>query len=83
MFRKDYFRHREMDREKRHWIAEHVCGYLDGRCAERIAEAIWLNKKGIARYTGFNYYMALAFLCDPRILLKHLSISKNDKQSRD
>lgn len=37
---KTYLRHPEMHREKRHWIAEYVCGYLDGRCGERMAEAI-------------------------------------------
>ncbi len=35
-----YLAHPELHREKRRWIAEYVCGYLDGRCGERMAEAI-------------------------------------------
>ena len=37
---KTYLAHPELHREKRRWIAEYVCGYLDGRCGERMAEAI-------------------------------------------
>ena len=29
-----------LHRERRRWIAEYVCGYLDGRCGERMAEAV-------------------------------------------
>jgi CDP-glycerol glycerophosphotransferase (TagB/SpsB family) len=29
-----------LHREKRRWIAEYVCQYLDGRCGERMAEAV-------------------------------------------
>lgn len=38
---KTYLRHPELHQEKRRWIAQYVCGYLDGRCGERMAEAIW------------------------------------------
>lgn len=32
--------HPEMHREKRRWITEFVCGYVDGRCGERMARAV-------------------------------------------
>jgi CDP-glycerol glycerophosphotransferase (TagB/SpsB family) len=35
-----YLAHPELHREKRRWIAEYVCGYVDGRCGERLAEAV-------------------------------------------
>jgi hypothetical protein len=35
-----YLAHPELHRERRRWIAEYVCGYTDGRCGERLAEAI-------------------------------------------
>lgn len=37
---KTYLRHPELHRNERRWIAEYVCGYLDGRCGERMAEAV-------------------------------------------
>ena len=37
---KAYLDHPELHRKKRRWIAEYVCGYVDGRCGERMAEAI-------------------------------------------
>lgn len=37
---KTYLRHPELHRKERRWIAEYVCGYLDGRCGERMAEAV-------------------------------------------
>lgn len=37
---KEYLKNPELHREKRRWIAEYVCGYLDGKCGERMAEAI-------------------------------------------
>lgn len=37
---KTYLVRPELHRDKRRWIAEYVCGYLDGRCGERMAEAI-------------------------------------------
>jgi len=37
---REYLRHPELHRERRRWMAEYVCGYLDGRCGERTAEAI-------------------------------------------
>ncbi len=37
---KIYLCHPELHQEKRRWIAEYVCGYLDGRCGERMGEAI-------------------------------------------
>jgi hypothetical protein len=37
---KTYLAHPELHRAKRRWIAEYVCGYLEGRCGERMAEAI-------------------------------------------
>jgi CDP-glycerol glycerophosphotransferase (TagB/SpsB family) len=35
-----YLKHPELHREKRRWIAEYVCGYVDGHCGERMAHAI-------------------------------------------
>jgi hypothetical protein len=35
-----YLAHPELHREKRRWIAEYVCQYLDGRSGERMAEAV-------------------------------------------
>jgi len=35
-----YLAHPELHREKRRWIAEYVCQYLDGRCGDRMAQAI-------------------------------------------
>jgi hypothetical protein len=37
---KTYLVHPELHKEKRHWIANYVCEYLDGKCGERMAEAI-------------------------------------------
>jgi hypothetical protein len=37
---KTYLKHPELHREKRRWIAEYVCGYVDGHCGERMAHAI-------------------------------------------
>lgn len=34
---------------KRRWITEYVCGYVDGRCGERMAEAILDFVKNFAR----------------------------------
>lgn len=36
----EYLKNPALHREKRKWIAQYVCGYLDGRCGERMAEAI-------------------------------------------
>ena len=35
-----YLKDPSLHREKRRWIAEYVCGHLDGRCGERMANAI-------------------------------------------
>jgi hypothetical protein len=35
-----YLAHPEMHRDRRRWIAEYVCQYLDGRCGQRMAAAI-------------------------------------------
>jgi CDP-glycerol glycerophosphotransferase (TagB/SpsB family) len=34
--------------ERRRWIAEYVCGFVDGRCGERLAEAMldFVNRRG-------------------------------------
>jgi len=37
---KTYLTSPELHREKRRWIADYVCGYIDGRCGERMANAI-------------------------------------------
>jgi hypothetical protein len=37
-----------LDREKRRWMAEYVCGHVDGKCGERVANAI-LDFVGMAR----------------------------------
>lgn len=37
---RDYLAHPELHREKRRWMAEYVCGFLDGKCGERMAAAI-------------------------------------------
>jgi hypothetical protein len=29
-----------LHRERRRWIAEYVCGFVDGRCGERMARAV-------------------------------------------
>jgi hypothetical protein len=35
-----YLRSPELHRERRRWMAEHVCGFIDGRSGERIGQAI-------------------------------------------
>lgn len=35
-----YLQHPDLHREQRRWIAEYVCGYVDGGCAHRMAGAI-------------------------------------------
>jgi len=35
-----YLRQPELHRERRRWVAEYVCGYLDGRCGERMADSL-------------------------------------------
>jgi hypothetical protein len=35
-----YLQHPDLHREQRKWIAEYVCGYVDGGCAQRMAQAI-------------------------------------------
>ena len=35
-----YLQRPELHREKRRWITEYVCGYVDGRCGERMAHAV-------------------------------------------
>ena len=35
-----YLKHPELHREQRRWIVEYVCGYADGKCGERMADAI-------------------------------------------
>lgn len=37
---KTYLKQPELHREKRRWIAEYVCGYLDGKNSQRMANAI-------------------------------------------
>lgn len=37
---KAYLKQPDLHRERRRWIAEYVCGYLDGRNSERMADAI-------------------------------------------
>ena len=37
---KTYLKNPTLHKNKRRWIAEYVCGYLDGKCGERIARAI-------------------------------------------
>lgn len=37
---REYLAHPELHREKRRWMAEYVCGYVDGKCGERMAQAI-------------------------------------------
>jgi hypothetical protein len=37
---REYLANSELHREKRRWVAEYVCGHLDGKCGERMAEAI-------------------------------------------
>lgn len=47
---KTYLVRPELHREQRRWIAEYVCGYLDGSCGERAARAVLAfteeNRKG-------------------------------------
>lgn len=35
-----YLQQPDLHREKRRWMAEHVCGFVDGKCGERMAEAV-------------------------------------------
>lgn len=35
-----YLKHPELHKSERRWIAEYVCGHLDGKCGDRMAEAI-------------------------------------------
>ena len=37
---KIYLTHPELHRDKRCWIAKYVCGHVDGKCGERMSEAI-------------------------------------------
>jgi len=37
---REYLAHPDLHREKRRWMAEYVCGYVDGKCGQRIAQAI-------------------------------------------
>ena len=37
---KTYLKNPTLHKTQRRWIAEYVCGYLDGKCGERIADAI-------------------------------------------
>lgn len=37
---KEYLKNPQLHRKERRWIAEHVCGYLDGKCSERIGKAV-------------------------------------------
>lgn len=37
---KTYLERPELHQERRRWVAEYVCGYLDGACGERMAHAI-------------------------------------------
>ncbi len=37
---KTYLEKPELHREERRWMAEYVCGYVDGMCGERMADAI-------------------------------------------
>lgn len=35
-----YLEEPQLHREGRRWVVEHVCGFTDGRCGERMAEAV-------------------------------------------
>lgn len=37
---KTYLRSPELHRQKRNWITRYVCGYVDGKCGERMARAV-------------------------------------------
>lgn len=37
---REYLRNPALHTEGRHWIVRHVCGHADGRCGERMADAI-------------------------------------------
>jgi|GEM_PF-849561 len=37
---KTYLKTPELHREERRWITKYVCGFVDGRCGERMAEAV-------------------------------------------
>jgi hypothetical protein len=37
---REYLRKPELHREERRWMAEYVCGFVDGRCHERFAQAV-------------------------------------------
>lgn len=35
-----YLKNPDLHRQQRRWMAEHVCGFVDGRCGRRMAEAL-------------------------------------------
>ncbi len=37
---RNYLENPHLHREGRKWVVEHVCGFTDGRCGERMAEAV-------------------------------------------
>ncbi len=37
---KTYLAHPELHREQRRWMVDYVCGHVDGKCGERMADAI-------------------------------------------
>lgn len=37
---REYLKDPSLHREKRRWMAEYVCGFIDGRCGARAAEAV-------------------------------------------
>lgn len=51
-----YLKDPSLHREKRRWIAEYVCGHLDGRCGERMAGAItdFVSRRAALAGQGIN-----------------------------
>jgi hypothetical protein len=50
-----YLRNPDLDADKRNWIVDYVCGYHDGRCGERMAEAVLQfarERCGTAQFAG-------------------------------
>jgi hypothetical protein len=60
---KTYLAHPEMHREKRRWIVEFVCGYVDGQCGKRLGSAMLdfarLGNGQLSRAAGAGTGMAV------------------------
>jgi hypothetical protein len=67
---RQYLAHPELHREKRRWMAEHVCGYIDGKCGERMAQAIldFVQKRSSTHIAPENLTTSLGSRSDSVVL---------------